>query len=150
VFESVSELLRPGGLWLFSSVGPDTLMELRQSWRAVDSSTRVHEFEDMHHLGDALLDMGFVDPVLDVDRINLTYPDATLLLRDLRTLGVVNAMRSRERGLMARRKYEAFKSEYEKFRQPDGNLPSTWEIIYGHAWVRAPGSVRVQFGVEGR
>lgn len=145
LFEQVREVLEPDGLWLFSTVGPDTLMELRQAWRAVDEHPHVHEFIDMHHLGDALLALGFVDPVLDVDRINVTYPDVAALLRDLKTLGVVNASRARSRGMLGRRRFAALVEAYEGLRGGEGDLPSTWEIVYGQAWLRAPGSVRVKF-----
>ena len=149
VFDEVREALAPGGLWMFSTVGPDTLLELDSAWQQVDDGAHVHEFIDMHHLGDALLALGFVDPVMDVDRITLTYPDVGLLLRDLKTLGVVNARRSRSRGLLGRRRYRALVEAYETFRNDDGELPSTWEVVYGHAFAPAPGSVRVSFDPGG-
>src|SRR5690606_4436805 len=149
VFDGVREALAPGGLWMFSTVGPDTLLELDNAWRQVDDGAHVHEFIDMHHLGDALLALGFVDPVMDVDRITLTYPDVGLLLRDLKTLGVVNARRSRSRGLLGRRRYRALVEAYESYRNDDGDLPSTWEVVYGHAFAPVPGSVRVNFDPGG-
>lgn len=149
VFGEARTVLAPGGLLLFSTVGPDTLMELRESWRAADEVPHVHDFVDMHHLGDALLALGFENPVLDIDRINLTYPDVGLLLRDLKTLGVVNARSARARGLLGRRRYAALIDAYEAFRDPAGELPSTWEVVYGHAWFPAPGSVRVAFDPAG-
>lgn len=148
VFESVREVLKPGGLWLFSSVGPDTLMELRNAWAAVDDSDRVHDFVDMHHLGDALLGLGYTDPVLDVDRVNIAYPDVATLLRDLKILGVVNARRTRPRGMLGRKRFAALVQAYERYRGDDGDLPSTWEVIYGHARLPAATSVKVDFNAH--
>ncbi len=145
VFDAVAGLLRGDGEWLFSSVGPDTLWELRQSFAAVDDAPHVHDFIDMHHLGDALLAAGFRDPVLDVDRLNVTYESLRLLLADLKTLGAVNADARRSRGLFGAAAYRRLQAEYEKLRQPDGMLPSTWEVIYGQAR-EASSSVRVEFG----
>ncbi len=147
VFEAVGQVLAPGGLWLFSTVGPDTLMELRAAWRAVDSGARVHDFVDMHDLGDALLAQGFTNPVLDVDRVNIAYADVATLLRDLKTLGVVNARSERPRGLLGRRRLAALADAYERFRDESGELPSTWEVVYAHAWAPDPASasVRVEF-----
>ena len=149
VFEAVRAVTAPRGLWLFSTVGPDTLVELRQAWRAVDGEARVHEFVDMHHLGDELIALGFKDPVLDVDRVNITYPDVATLLRDLKTLGVVNARPARPRGLLGRRRFAALADAYEPFRDAAGDLPSTWEIVYAHAWMPGPASVKVEFSAAG-
>lgn len=145
VFESVRAALSPGGLWMFSSVGPDTLMELRNAWRVAGGDARVHDFVDMHHLGDALLSLGFSDPVLDVDRVNIAYADVAGLLRDLKALGVVNARSDRPRGLLGRRRLAALAQAYEVYRDEAGDLPSTWEVVYAHAHAPNPGSVNVQF-----
>ncbi len=146
VFAAVAELLAPGGRWIFSSVGPDTLRELRQAYAAVDQGFHVHRFVDMHLVGDALLAAGFRDPVLDIDRIDLAYDSLRLLLADLKTLGAVNAAAGRGRGLFGARAYRRLQDEYEKLRRDDGTLPSTWEVIYGIARMAPPTSVRVAFG----
>ncbi len=151
VFDEVKRLLRPGGCWLFSTLGPDTLSELRAAWLTVDETPRVHTFADMHHLGDALLQAGFRDPVMDVDRINLSYQSVSGLLRDLKTLGAVNALPARPRGLLGKHRFRGFEAAYEKMRGADGDLPSTWEVVYGRAIIAAesPG-VRVVFNQEHR
>ena len=145
VFHEVARLLKPGGRWMFSSVGQDTLMELRSAWATVDDQQHVHEFADMHHLGDSMLLNGLKDPVLDVDRINMTYESVMTLLIDLRTLGVVNASASRHRGLTGRVKLKTMINAYESFRDADGLLPSTWEIIYGQAEKAHENQVKVHF-----
>ena len=126
-------LLKPHGLLLFSTLGPDTLKELRASWSAVDEFNHVNRFLDMHDVGDALIRAGFVEPVMDVEHMTLTYEDAPALMRDLKRIGAHNVTAGRRRGLMGRGRLAAFSSAYEKFRR-DGRLPATYEVVYGTAW----------------
>jgi len=147
VFAEVRRVLKPGGLWLFSTVGPDTLWELREAWGKHDRYPRVHGFTDVHDLGDGLLSAGFANPVMDIDRMTMTYPSVIGILRDLKALGVVNAAPDRSRGLLGKRRFEAFQESYEKYRDGQGVLPTTWEIIYGQAWLPEKASVRVEFTI---
>lgn len=133
-FREFRRVLQPGGLLMFSSFGPDTLKELRQSWRAVDDRVHVNAFMDMHDIGDALLRAGFADPVMDVEHITLTYKDALQLMREIKTIGAHNVTAGRPHGLTGRKKLEKMVSSYEQFRR-DGLLPCTYEVIYGHAWI---------------
>lgn len=134
-FAGFLRVLRPGGLVLFSSLGPDTLKELRQAWAEVDDLVHVHEFIDMHDVGDALVRAGFSDPVMEAEYINLTYPDLDALVRDLRETGGCNLATARRAGLTPKRAASALRTAYERWRLPDGRLPATCEIVYGHAWV---------------
>jgi len=126
-------LLKPHGLLLFSTLGPDTLKELRAAWSAVDGYNHVNRFLDMHDVGDALIRAGFVEPVMDVEHITLTYSDATGLMRDLKSIGAHNVTAGRRRGLMGRGRLRAFSAAYEQFRD-QGRLPATYEVVYGTAW----------------
>lgn len=133
-FNEFQRVLRPGGLLMFSSLGPDTLRELRQSWASVDDYTHVNAFIDMHDVGDALVRARFADPVLDVENFTLTYPRVGDLMRDLKRLGAHNVTAGRRRGLTTRAKLQAMQAAYERYRGGDGRLPATYEIVYGHAW----------------
>ncbi|ANX03232.1 malonyl-ACP O-methyltransferase BioC [Immundisolibacter cernigliae] len=126
-------VLRPGGLFMFTSLGPDTLKELRNAWRAADGATHVSAFIDMHDLGDALGRAGFEQPVLDVERFCLTYPDVHALAADLKAIGAGNVTAGRRRQLTGRAAWSAMEAAYEPFRS-DGRLPATYEVIYAHAW----------------
>lgn len=126
-------LLKPHGLLLFSTLGPDTLKELRAAWSTVDGYNHVNRFLDMHDVGDALIRAGFVEPVMDVEHITLTYDDARGLMRDLKSIGAHNVTAGRRRGLMGRGRLAAFSAAYEKFRK-QGRLPATYEVVYGTAW----------------
>jgi malonyl-CoA O-methyltransferase len=136
-FREFRRVLAPDGLLVFSTFGPDTLKELRAAWRAVDAEAHVHEFPDMHDLGDLLVHAGFSDPVLDVDRLTLTYAEVVDVLRDLKALGAHNAAQTRTRGLTGKRRFARFRSAYEQFRRSDGRVPATYEVVYAHAWVPA-------------
>jgi malonyl-CoA O-methyltransferase len=129
----VRRVLCPGGLFACSTFGPDTLHELRDSWAAVDGDSHVSRFLDLHDVGDALMRAGFAEPVLDIERVVLTYPDTTALMRDLKAIGAHNATRGRPRGLTGRGRMEKMRAAYERFRR-DGLLPASFEVVYATAW----------------
>lgn len=135
-FAEFRRVLKPGGLLLFSTFGPDTLKELRISWRAADAYTHVNAFIDMHDIGDALVRAGFADPVMDVERLTVTYPDVFKLMGDLKTLGAHNATAGRAHGLTGKGRVKKMQESYELLRR-DGLLPASYEVVYGHAWGHA-------------
>lgn len=132
-------VLRPGGLLLFTSFGPDTLAELRQSWAQADGNVHVSQFADMHDVGDAMVRAGLADPVVDAERLTLTYDTLKALMRDLKGIGAVNAAAGRPRGLTGKARMGAVMEAYERLRT-DGRLPATYEVVYGHGWVPTIGA----------
>jgi len=113
-------VLTPGGLVMFSMLGPDTLKELRDALGA----ERVHAFHDMHDVGDMLVAAGFSAPVMDMEMIRIEYKKGDLL-NDLRATGQTSARADRPRGLAGRR----FAARL------DGVATTvTFEVVYGHAW----------------
>ncbi|HZE43989.1 MAG TPA: malonyl-ACP O-methyltransferase BioC [Steroidobacteraceae bacterium] len=141
VFAEFRRVLAPHGLLSFSAFGPDTLRELRAAWKEVDSHSHVHQFIDMHDLGDALVRGGFAAPVLDVERFTLRYLDVRRVAADLKATGAHNATAGRAKGLTGTRKFAAMQAAYESFRQ-DGRLPATYEVVFAHAWVPARSAQR--------
>jgi len=137
-FTELRRVLKPGGLLMFSTLGPDTLKELRASWKAVDDKAHVSAFIDMHDIGDALMRSGFSDPVMDVENITLTYSSVNNLMMDLKKLGSRNALQGRQHGLTGKDKVKKMMEVYEQFRK-DGLFPATYEVVYGHAWVPESG-----------
>ncbi len=136
VFAEFRRVLAPRGLLTFTTLGPDTLHELRAAWLAADSHTRVISFIDMHHIGDALVRAGFAAPVLDVERYTLSYTDVRALTADLKAIGARNATAGRPKGLTTPRQFAAMRSAYEVHRA-DGRLPATYEVVFGQAWAPA-------------
>lgn len=134
VFAEFRRVLNNDGLLMFSSFGPDTLKELRQSWTTVDDRPHVIDFADMHDHGDALIQAGFRDPVMDVDRFTLTYSDVLSLLRELHGIGSRNVMSGRRSGLMGRDALQNLAQAYQQFADNEGRLPASYEVVYGHAW----------------
>ncbi|MBS0552494.1 MAG: methyltransferase domain-containing protein [Proteobacteria bacterium] len=134
--KEIHRVLEVGGMLMFSTLGPDTLRELRAALPAA-AGERVHRFIDMHDIGDALVKAGFADPVMDMEMVTLTYADIDGLLADLRATGSTNASTARPRGLAGRAGWAAARAAYERLRR-DGRLPATFEVIQGHAWKAAP------------
>ena len=131
-------VLKPGGLYVFTTFGPDTLKELRYSWLKVDAANHVNMFVDMHDIGDALLQDGFAEPVMEAEVLTVTYDCVDGLMHDLKAIGAnVTASASQAeraaKGLGGKSMLQTVRQNYEKYRQ--GNLlPATYEVIYGHAW----------------
>ncbi len=106
---------------------------MRSSWQQVDGYSHVNAFLDMHDVGDALLRARFADPVMDVERLTVTYPDVWKLMRELKQIGAHNVTVGRPRGLTGRARMQRLVQTYEQYRR-DGVLPASYEIVNGHAW----------------
>ncbi len=144
--------LRVGGFLMFSCLGPDTAIELRDVYRQLGWPPAGHDLTDMHDWGDMLVQAGFAEPVMDMERITLTYESPARLLAELAEIGR-NFHPGRFTGLRGR----GFRAELEQALAkhlvlgPDGRLSLTFEVIYGHALkpqpkikVSAQSSVSVQ------
>jgi len=126
-------VLRSDGFFAFTTLGPDTLFELRNAWAEADSYTHVNHFSDLHEVGDALVRAGLMEPVLDIDRIEVGYPDVLTLMRELKATGAHNVTAGRPRSLTGRARLARVQRSYESFRR-DARLPATYEVIYGVGW----------------
>lgn len=132
-----ARVLRPEGLLMLSAYGPDTFAELAAASAKALGSSRVRRFADMHDVGDMLVAAGFSNPVMDAERITLTYADARAFLADLQATAQSATGLARERGLGGRRGIEALRGALDEQRR-DGRLAVTFEIAYGHAWKATP------------
>jgi malonyl-CoA O-methyltransferase len=132
LFNECFRVLKPEGLILFTTFGPDTLKELKRSWSAVDNSTHVNNFIDMHDIGDQMLQSGFQSPIMEMENITLTYEKVLDLMHDLKSIGAQN-VGNRSKALTGKTKFKKMIEMYESYRT-DGKLPATYEVIYGHAW----------------
>lgn len=151
VIAETHRILADGGLFMFSTLGPDSLKELRAAF--ADGQPHTQPFIDMHDLGDMLVAQGFADPVMDMETVTLTYDRLDTLLAELRAAGSCCAVATRQRGLTGRRAWAAMCARYETLRVA-GKLPATFEVVYGHAWkvaarTTADGRAIVRFAPRG-
>lgn len=160
VIREWARVLRSDGLLMFSAFGPDTFRELRDAFAAADESAvvgnaegrHVLPFVDLHDYGDMLVAAGFATPVMDMEKLTITYSATDRLLADVRALGG-NPMQGRRSGLTGRRAWQRMIDALMAMRQPDGKLPLTIEVIYGHAFkpqprVTAAGDAIVRFDLK--
>ena len=132
-----NRVLEVEGLLMFSTLGPDTLKELRSAFSGFRDAPHVHSFIDMHDIGDMLVAAGFAAPVMDTETITLTYADFAAMTSDLRAAGQACALAGRSRGLFGPRRWKAVAESLRKFVR-EGRIPATVEVVYGHAWKAAP------------
>ena len=137
VFAEWRRALRVDGLLMFSTFGPDTFRELRSAFAALDETPHTLPFVDMHDFGDQLVEVGFTTPVMDAERITVTYETIEALLADVRAFGG-NPLATRRRGLVGRAAWQRMRDAFEAQRRPDGKLGLSFEVVYGHAFRPAP------------
>ncbi len=133
VFAGFRRVLRPGGMLVVSTFGPDTLHELRAAFATDASAPHVSPFASIAQFGDALIASGFRNPVLDRDQLVTHYPDLPALMREQRAIGATNALQTRRHTLTGRGRFAAAAAAYEGWRDAAG-LPATWEVISALAW----------------
>jgi malonyl-CoA O-methyltransferase len=133
------QLLKPDGFLMFSCLGPDSLVELRQVYAQMGWPDPAHAFTDMHDWGDMLVATGFAEPVMDMERITLTFSSADAYLKELRTLGR-NLNANRFASMRGRGWLKALTAALEAHlpRDSSGRLLMTFEVVYGHAYRPAP------------
>jgi malonyl-CoA O-methyltransferase len=138
IFREFRRIMKADAMLVFTCFGPDTLFELKQSWRAVDDLPHVNDYPDMHDIGDELLAAGFREPVMDAERLTLEYPDVMSLMRELKGIGAHNVASQRQHSLTGKSRIKAMLQAYEQFRRGD-RYPASYEVIYGTAFAPAEG-----------
>lgn len=131
--QALYDVLKPEGEIFFATLGPQTLHECRKSFSGVDDSQHVHPFYELISVGNAMLNAGFQEPVVDRELLTITYADLMSLFKDLKGTGVQNKLSNRKQGCLSRKQLQKVLSNYEALRLPDGMYPLTFEVIYGHA-----------------
>jgi len=144
VFKEVARVLRKGGVFAFATLGPDSLQEIRRAWSQVDDGAHVNRFPDMHDLGDGLVNAGLRDPVLDVDRLSVSYTSCAQLFADLTAVGARNALEQRSRGLTGRERFAAMTQALND----SGRIALDLELVYGHCWGSGPGNDPGNFKID--
>ncbi len=139
--KELNRLLSSDGAFFVSSVGPDTLIELRHAWQQIDSAEHVNAFLDMHDLGDVLHGAGITDPVMDTERLQVSFTSVHKLLDELVHTGCTNVLYGRRRGLTSADVRDRLASHYSS--APAGEVDeekvyATLEVVYAHGWKGKP------------
>ena len=132
-FTEIARVLRKDGLFAFATLGPDSLLDLRDAWRTADGGVHVNRYPDMHDIGDALVRAGLRDPVLDVDWLSVSYPNSEALFRDITAAGARNSLQQRARGLVSRQRFGTMTNALFGAKK-NGGTTLSFELIYGHCW----------------
>ena len=141
LFKEVMRILKPGGCFFFSTLGPDTFFELKETWSRVDKFEHVFSFPDMHDVGDQLMAHGFLDPVVDREDLVAHYASFMALVRGLKAQGVRNMHGNRRTGLTGKKAWQEAEQVYNStWLTATHKAPLRYEIIYGHAWKGQPRS----------
>ena len=138
MFSEIRRVMQPDGMFLFSTLGPASLLELRDAWAVVDQRVEVPVFADLLEIGDALMAAGFSAPVMDLEKLTLSYPTLDAMLDELEATGTSMLIRGWD--LHASRR-----EELEKAFAPlkvDGKFPLSFELVYGTAFGPKDGQPR--------
>jgi len=131
VFAEAHRVLASGGCFLFATVGPKTLYEMREAWSQVDSYTHVNRFIPEVRVRQAITAAGFASYSLDTRMLVREYAELRQLTNELKQLGAHNVNAGQSAGLTGKQRLLRFREAYEQFRSDDGLLPATWELYYG-------------------
>jgi SAM-dependent methyltransferase len=137
----IRRALRPDGLFLAALLGGDTLIELRQAFMTAEMETlggvspRVFPAADIRDMGSLLQRAGFALPVVDSERLTVTYSDPLALMKELKAMGAGNPLSARSKKPMRRDTLALAVETYAKqFSGPDGRVRATFEILYLCGW----------------
>ena len=134
IISELNRVMAQEGCLMFSTLGPDTFIELKQAFARADNYAHVNDFLDMHDVGDCLQAQYFVDPVVDMERLTAHYTSLPDLLRALKAQGVRNINSKRNQGLTGRKAWREFEANMNRQCTISGKFPLTYEVVYGHAW----------------
>ena len=132
--QEIRRVMRPEAMLLFSTFGPDTLLELREAYIAIGETPAISPFAAMQQIGDGLQGSGFHNNVLDRENFSMSYTDLRALMKELHDIGATDARANRKRGLMGKQRWHALNAAYPKC---DDRVQSTWEVISAMAFKRA-------------
>lgn len=141
VIREWARVVRVDGLLMFSAFGPDTFSELRSAYADAGFAAPVLPFVDLHDYGDMMMEAGFADPVMDMEKLNITYSSAADLLADVRSFGG-NPLAERKAGLTGRLATGALHRALDEKKGADGRISLSIEVVYGHAFRPLPVKTR--------
>lgn len=140
----IKRVLKPDGCLLFALPGGNTLPELRSSLvlaeleRTGGVSTHVGPYIDLSNVGSLLTGTGFKLPTIDVDDIQIGYPNAMVLMEHLARMGEGNACSNRRDRVGLGTFVGAACLYRELYPAEEGNdsegIVASAQVIYGIAW----------------
>ena len=144
IFYDVYNALNKNGIFVFTTVGPDTLKELKETYKLIDERDHVNTFHDMHIYGDLLLNIGFDDPVIDVEKIVMEYPSVQDIFNSIKKIGA-NTLTNNHENIITKSMYKKIIDLYPKTEKT--TYPVTYEVIYGASWkkIKKPDKKRSNF-----
>jgi len=132
-FMKAKSILKPGGLFIFSTFGPNTLFELKNVTKKITNYQKTNNFLDVRSIKDKLIKEGFSNPVIDSEEFCLTYKNINKLFLDLRKIGATSGFKSKKNGLSGKLFLKLISDGYKEYSY-DGIYPATYEVVYGYAW----------------
>lgn len=147
VFKEIARVLKKGGVFAFATLGPDSLQEIGRAWLQVDKRRHINRFLDMHDLGDGLVNANLRDPVLDVERLAVSYGSSEKLFADLSAAGARNSLLDRQSGLTGKTRFGKMAAALEG-SAVDGNIVLDLELVFGHCWGAGPKNDPSNFRID--
>ena len=126
--------MKTGGLFLFATLGPNTLKELRAVFARASATQHINVFLDMHDIGDLLAQNGFESPVMETEIVTVEFESVRDLLGDLKLTGSTNTLKHRRRGLLGRDVYAHLLALDGESKSKGTRVKTTFEVVFGHAW----------------
>ena len=133
IFKRAKLILKPGGLFIFSTFGPNTLFELKNVTKRISNYQKTNNFLDVLSIKDKLVKEGFSNPVIDSEEFCLTYQNINKLFLDLRKIGATSGFKSKKIGLSGKSFLKLISDGYKEYSY-DGIYPATYEPVYCYAW----------------
>lgn len=141
-------VLKPTGLLMFSCLGAEGLSPIAEVWAELGEEVRLHRFIQSHLLGDALLNAGFKDPLVEVERVQIQFDSVLGFFKRLKSLGMSNINAARARGLLGKQRWKVLCDALKPYQNNEGQFTIYFEIIFAHASV-ATYEKNVQSGTLG-
>ena len=132
-FKKIQVTLKPGGLFIFSTFGPNTLYELKNITKKISNYQKTNDFIDTHSIEVMLINEGFINPVIDSEELCLTYKDIDKLFLDIKNIGATSGFKNKKIGLSGKSYLKLIADHYKEYSY-DAMFPATYEAIYAYAW----------------
>ena len=132
-FKKIHEILKPGGFFIFSTFGPNTLIELKNITKKISTYQKTNDFIHPMNIDEMLAKQNFINPLINSEEFSLRYKDINKLFSDLKNIGATSGFERKKNGLSGKSFIKSISDGYSEYKY-DGFFPATYEVIYGYAW----------------